>query len=122
MKVGRSDLALLPMTEIEATAERRRLGYWLRLARETAGDDGKGVNQAEAARAIGLSGNSGSAISDLEHGLRDAKQRELTQLANYYDVPPETFWQPRPTDQEWLADQKASLRAEPGKEADAATG
>ena len=95
------------MTQDEIAAERRRRGYWLRMAREHAAKDGGPITQAAAAEAIGLSKRSGSAISDLEKGIRDAKSTELTRLARLYGVPVQWFSEPRPTDLEdggpWLS-------------------
>lgn len=104
------------MTEDELQAERRRRGYWLRLARTQAGPGGRGLNQSVVAKAIGLSENSGSAISDMEKGNRDPSATELTQLARLYGVPISWFSEPRPTDAEELERAKelalAALEAE----------
>lgn len=102
MKVVPLRLALVAMTEDELAAERRRRGYWLRLARQHAGPDGGPLNQSVVAKAIGLSEKSGSAISDMEKGLRDPSATELTRLARLYDVPVSWFSEPRPTDAEDL--------------------
>lgn len=91
----------------ERAAERRRRGYWLRLAREHAGPEGGVLNQAVAAKAIGLSERSGSAISDMEKGKRDASATELTILARLYGVPVSWFIEPQPTDLEELLAAKA---------------
>jgi transcriptional regulator with XRE-family HTH domain len=90
------------MTEDELQAERRRRGYWLRLARTQAGPGGTTLNQSVVAKAIGLSENSGSAISDMEKGNRDPSATELTRLARLYGVPISWFSEPRPTDAEEL--------------------
>lgn len=109
-------LALLPMTEEELQAERRRRGYWLRLARQHAGPGGTALNQSVVAKAIGLSEKSGSAISDMERGDRDPSATELTRLARLYGVPISWFSEPRPTDAEDLDRAKelaaAALEAE----------
>lgn len=97
-----SRLAWGVMTEDELQAERRRRGYWLRLARSHAGPTGRGLNQSVVAKAIGLSENSGSAISDMERGNRDPSATELTRLARLYRVPISWFSEPRPTDEEDL--------------------
>lgn len=116
MKIVPLRLASVLMTEDERAAERRRRGYWLRLAREHAGPGGGVLNQAVAAKAIGLSEKSGSAISDIEKGHRDASATELTILARLYGVPVSWFIEPKETDLEHLLAVKdlaaAALEAE----------
>ena len=91
------------MTDQEIEAEKRRRGYWLRLARFHAAADGGPMNQAEVADAIGLSKNSGSTISNWEHGRGEGPSaQQLLQLARLYRVPPAWFFEPRPTDEEEL--------------------
>lgn len=106
MKIVPLRLASVLMTEAEREAERRRRGYWLRLARENAGPNGGVLNQAVAAKAIGLSERSGSAISDMEKGKREASATELTILARLYGVPVSWFSEPKPTDLEELLEAK----------------
>lgn len=102
MKIVSLRLASGVMTQDEIDAERRRRGYWLRMAREHAGPDGGPITQAAVAEALGRSKKSGSSISDLEKGLRDASATELTRLARLYGVPVSWFSEPRPTDLEDL--------------------
>jgi transcriptional regulator with XRE-family HTH domain len=91
------------MSEQEIEAEKRRRGYWLRLARRQAGPGGGVMNQAEVADAIGLSKNSGSTISNWEAGRGEGPSaQQLLQLARLYRVPPAWFFEPRPTDEERL--------------------
>lgn len=81
----------------------RRRGYWLKLAREHAGEDGGEMNQSVAAAALGLSENSGSTISNWEHGKgRGPTAVQLLALARLYKVPPSWFLDPPPTDEERL--------------------
>ncbi len=91
-------LVSVPMTEDELSAVRRRRGYWLRLARRQAN-----LNQDDAARLIGLSENSGTSILHWEKGTRSPNTDQLEQLARVYGVPVSTLMEPRPTDEEWLA-------------------
>ncbi len=96
-------LAFVPMTDEEVEAEKRRRGYWLRLARIHAAPDGGEMNQAEVADAIGLSKNSGSTISNWEHGRGGGPSaQQLLQLARFYGVPAGWFFEPPPTDEERL--------------------
>jgi transcriptional regulator with XRE-family HTH domain len=70
----------------------RRLGFWLRIAREDAGKSQEG-----AARELGLSASSKSTISDWENGVREPKLSQLRVLAAYYDVPMDLFVNPPAT-------------------------
>lgn len=91
------------MTDEEIEADKRRRGYWLRLARLHAGPAGEPMNQAEVADAIGLSKNSGSTISNWEHGRGEGPSaQQLLQLARLYRVPAVTFFDPQATDEERL--------------------
>lgn len=83
------------MTEDETY--NRRLGFWLRMARERAGK-----SQAGAAEFIGLSKSSKSTISDWENGARPPSLSHLRRLASYYAVPLEVFTAPQPTPEERL--------------------
>lgn len=123
-------LAFVAMTEEEIEADRRRRGYWLRLARLHAAPDGGVMNQAEVADSIGLSKNSGSTISNWEHGRGEGPSaQQLLQLARLYGVPAAWFFEPRPTDEEKLLaigrgaataalEDEASAGEEPDHEAD----
>jgi transcriptional regulator with XRE-family HTH domain len=73
----------------------RRLGFWLRMARERAGK-----SQAGAAEFIGLSASSKSTVSDWENGARPPKLNQLRRLAAHYEVPLELFTDPEPTPEE----------------------
>jgi transcriptional regulator with XRE-family HTH domain len=91
------------MTDEEIEAEKRRRGYWLRLARRHAAPDGGVMNQAEVAEAIGLSPNSGSTISNWEQGIGDGPSaQQLLQLARLYRRDSRWFLDPPPTDEERL--------------------
>jgi transcriptional regulator with XRE-family HTH domain len=75
----------------------KRLGFWLRMARERAGK-----SQAGAADHLGLSKNSKSTISDYENGVTVPAIRALRRLAAWYEVPLEVFTNPDPTTEERL--------------------
>ncbi len=85
------------MTPEEAALERRRRGYWLRLARINAN-----LNQNEVARRLGMSERSGTTVLAWEQGRRDPRASVLRQLAELYGVPPSLFIDPPETDQERL--------------------
>lgn len=70
----------------------RRLGFWLRIAREQSGKSQEG-----AARELGLSAASKSTISDWENGVREPKLSQLRALARYYEVPIDLFVSPPAT-------------------------
>ena len=75
----------------------KRLGFWLRMARERAGK-----SQAGAADELGLSKNSKSTISDYENGVTVPSIKALRRLAAWYGVPLEVFTNPGPTTEERL--------------------
>jgi transcriptional regulator with XRE-family HTH domain len=75
----------------------KRLGFWLRMARERAGK-----SQAGAADHLGLSKNSKSTISDYENGVTVPAIKALRRLAAWYQVPLEVFTNPEPTVEERL--------------------
>jgi transcriptional regulator with XRE-family HTH domain len=85
------------MTEDEVQRERRRRGYWLRLARIRAN-----LNQNEVARQLGMSDRSGTTVLAWEQGRRDPKATVLRQLAAIYGVPASQFIDPPTTDEERL--------------------
>lgn len=85
------------MTEEENQRERRRRGYWLRLARLQAD-----LNQNEVARRLGMSDRSGTTVLAWEQGRRDPRATVLRQLAAIYNVPSSLFIDPPRTDQERL--------------------
>jgi transcriptional regulator with XRE-family HTH domain len=91
-------LVSVTVTEDELATLRRRRGYWLRLAREQADMD-----QNSVARAIGMSPKSGTSVLAWEKGTRSPTADQLHQLARIYNVPVSLFTEPRPTDEEWLA-------------------
>lgn len=93
------------MTDQEIEAEKRRRGYWLRLARMHAGPDGTEMNQAEVAKALNLSERSGSTISNWERGKGGGPTAvQLLALARLYRVEPAWFLDPPTTDEERLLD------------------
>lgn len=85
------------MTEDEVAAERRRRGYWLRLARLRAD-----LNQNEVARQLGMSERSGTTVLAWEQGRRDPSASTLARLARLYEVPADLLLRPPKTDRERL--------------------
>lgn len=75
----------------------KRLGFWLRVARERAGKSQEG-----AALELGLKPSSKSTISDWENGVRPPSLPQLRRLARYYNVPINVFVEPGPTAEEDL--------------------
>jgi DNA-binding transcriptional regulator YiaG len=75
----------------------RRLGFWLRAARERSGK-----SQAGVAAYLGLSPSSKSSVSDWENGVRAPRLTHLRALAAYYGLPLEVFTHPEPTPEERL--------------------
>jgi len=116
---------LSPAMVTDDATYRRRLGFWLRAARERAGK-----SQAGAAEFLGFSPKSKSTISDYENGVTVPSILVLRKLAAWYRVPIEVFTDPPPTPEERLdeiaraavaegrADWEAA--AERGREVDAA--
>lgn len=74
----------------------RRVGFWLRMARERAN-----ITQEAAATSLGLSGKSKSTVSAWENG-RIPKLAMLRRLAALYRVPLKTFTEPDVTPEERL--------------------
>jgi transcriptional regulator with XRE-family HTH domain len=75
----------------------KRLGFWLRAARERAGK-----SQGGAAEFLGFSPKSKSTISDYETGVTVPSLPVLRRLAEWYGLPLETFTDPAPTPEERL--------------------
>lgn len=75
----------------------KRLGFWLRMARERAGKSQKG-----AAEHLGFSTKSKSTISDYENGVTVPSLPVLRKLAAWYGVPLSSFTDPEPTPEERL--------------------
>lgn len=97
--MDRNTLSLhLPFPAMSDEQHLRRLGFWLRIAREDAGKSQEG-----AARELGLSAASKSTISDWENGVREPKMSQLRALARYYEVPVEVLVNPPATAFEDLA-------------------
>lgn len=74
---------------------RKRLGFWLRAARERSGKSQQG-----AAEKIGLSPKSKSTISDYEAGATPIPLKALRILAAWYEVPLSVFTEPDATPEE----------------------
>jgi transcriptional regulator with XRE-family HTH domain len=97
----------------------RRLGFWLRSARERAG-----LTQETAATELGLAAASKSTVSDWEAGLRPPSLLQLRRLAELYIVPVEVFTSPRRTPTELLdalprvAERAGSLERDDWEEAE----
>jgi transcriptional regulator with XRE-family HTH domain len=77
----------------------KRVGFWLRQARERAGK-----SQSGAAEFLGFSKTSKSTISDYETGRTVPSLRVLRRLADWYGVPLALLTNPRPTAEEMLDD------------------
>jgi transcriptional regulator with XRE-family HTH domain len=77
--------------------QRRRRGYWLRLARQRSG-----LTLKQVAVAMGYALRSQTTIRLWELGQRDPSDIQLTRIAGVYRVPVSVFSEPRKTDQEWL--------------------
>ncbi|HEY8870649.1 MAG TPA: helix-turn-helix transcriptional regulator [Candidatus Limnocylindrales bacterium] len=75
----------------------RRLGFWLRAARERSGK-----SQAGIAAYLGLKPSSKSSVSDWENGLRAPRLTHVRALAAFYGLPLEVFTHPEPTPEERL--------------------
>lgn len=75
----------------------RRLGFWLRMARERAGK-----SQAGAAEFLGFSAKSKSTISDYENAVTVPSLQVLRRLAEWYGMPLSVFTDPEPTPEERL--------------------
>jgi transcriptional regulator with XRE-family HTH domain len=82
-------LRLVTVDEAEETLERQRRGYWLRIARETAG-----YTQAAVAELIGYRGTSKSSVNAWEDGRRPVPLDKLKALARLYNVQVERFIDP----------------------------
>lgn len=96
-------LRSLPMPDDVAIARRAaRTAWWLRVIRET---DPRKTTLAQAAKAAGLSQNSGSVVSHWERNdaVTGPKLSQLERLAAYYGVPLTLFTQPPETDEERAA-------------------
>jgi len=70
----------------------KRLGFWVRMARERAGKSQEGV-----ATELGLKASSKSTVSDWENGVRPPSLPQLRRLARYFRVPIRVFVEPAPT-------------------------
>jgi transcriptional regulator with XRE-family HTH domain len=77
--------------------ERRRRGFWLRIARERAN-----LSQQAAAKELGLSAESKSTLSAWESGAREPKASMLAKMARLYGVPMAMFADPDPTAHELI--------------------
>ncbi len=85
-------LRLVPMDEHDDELERRRRGFWLRMARERAR-----YTQAAVAELIGYRGTSKSSVNAWEEGRRPVPLDKLKALARLYAVPVEMFVNPEST-------------------------
>jgi transcriptional regulator with XRE-family HTH domain len=81
---------------VNEDAYERRVGFWLRMARERAN-----LKQEAVAVALGLSAKSKSTVSAWENG-RVPSLRMLRRLAELYGVPLGVFTDPEPTPEERL--------------------
>lgn len=85
-------LRLLPMDAHDGQLERRRRGFWLRMARERAR-----MTQGAVAELIGYKGTSKSSVNAWEAGRRPVPLQVLKSLASLYQVPVEAFINPEPS-------------------------
>lgn len=76
---------------------KRRLGFWLRMARERAG-----ISQQQVAHELGWSPTSASGITQYEKGSRVPPFERLHQFAGLYEVPISLFLDPPPTGTEQI--------------------
>jgi transcriptional regulator with XRE-family HTH domain len=101
---------------------RERLGFWLRMARESAPRDDEfgrlGYSQREAAVALGMSEKSASSLVDWERGVRAPSLEVVSRMAVLYDVPVNVFTEPMPTAYERLEEARR-VRELPEPEAEA---
>lgn len=88
---------LSPSMAEEDEIYQRRMGFWLRMARERSGK-----SQAGAAEFLNLSPKSKSTISDYENGRTPVPIRTLRRLADWYGVPLEAFTRPEKMPEERL--------------------
>lgn len=87
--------------------QRRRRGYWLRLARRQSG-----LTLKEVAQALGYSLKSQTTIRLWELGDRDPSDIQLTRIAAVYKIPVDVLIKPEATDEERLVEWvRQSLRA-----------
>jgi transcriptional regulator with XRE-family HTH domain len=90
--------------------ERRRRGFWLRMARERAG-----LSQQTVAKDLGLSSNSKSTMSAWEAGKREIPTSKLAAMARLYGVPVSRLTDPQLTAfemiDEWLSAAVAAASA-----------
>lgn len=75
----------------------KRLGFWLRAARERSGK-----SQSGAAEMLGFSAKSKSTISDYENGVTIPSIPVLRRLAEWYGLPLAVFTDPQSTPEERL--------------------
>lgn len=73
----------------DATVEKRRRGFWMRMAREHAQ-----LSQASAAELLGLKSKSKSTLSKLENGGQEPKASLIARMAALYGVPVELLIHP----------------------------
>jgi transcriptional regulator with XRE-family HTH domain len=83
--------------------ERRRRGFWMRMARERAS-----LSQESAAKELGLSGASKGTLSAWESGRRDPSATMIGRMARLYGVSPTIFMEPEPTAHERIDERMAS--------------
>ena len=84
------------------TEYRRRQGFWLRMARESAG-----LKQQGVADQVGL--RTKAAISDYENGVTEVPMRRLRRMAELYGWPLVLFTEPDLTAEERARERMAQL-------------
>lgn len=77
------------MTSDEVTGAAKRVGFWLRMARERAN-----LSQPAAAKMLGLSNKSASTLSAWEAGTREPSPSKLRAMSELYQTPISLFYDP----------------------------
>lgn len=105
-------VAVLP-TEDDHLLHQRRQGWWLLVARISAGK-----TQADAAAALSLT--AASSYGDFERGVTAPSLKQLRNLAIFFEVPLRVLTEPEKTDEERLEEEtgRTSLRSAKAEEID----
>lgn len=93
------------MTDADVIRDRRRRGWWLKIARDQAG-----LDQNAVAKLLGL--KAGTSVLAWEKGRRDPDASQQKLLAGFYGVPVSMFADPQPTDEERVIDARAAVARE----------
>lgn len=85
------------MREVNEVDRNKRIGFWLRAARERAG-----LSQTDAAKRLGLKAASATTLTAWEKGNRLPSHTRFEQLADIYEVPVSLFTTGLPTASEQI--------------------